>query len=84
MEEEYRMQKAQSDLHATQKHSNGNGTPVIYEDGTVAPPVRNSVISQSSTMVAGTSSEGADDEEGPESELTTRFILAPTIHIVIL
>ncbi|KAL0958001.1 hypothetical protein HGRIS_000176 [Hohenbuehelia grisea] len=51
MEEEYRMQKAQTDIHST-----ANGTKpqeqVIHEDGSVAPANRGSVISEGTTLNA--------------------------------
>lgn len=58
MEEEYRMQKAQTDVRGVLQQTNGEsaGGKVIHEDGTV----RDSVFSKTSTAVGG--GEEADDD----------------------
>ncbi|KLO14038.1 chaps-domain-containing protein [Schizopora paradoxa] len=58
MEEEYRMQKAHSDVRAVVQQANGESTggKVIHEDGTV----RDSMFSKTSTAVGG--GDEADDD----------------------
>ncbi|TDL24439.1 chaps-domain-containing protein [Rickenella mellea] len=68
MEEEYRMQKAQSDIRANLS-ANGDTAEelserkVIHEDGTVTSSVRDSTVSDAVTLVAKKSEEeDADDD----------------------
>ena len=60
MEEEYRMQKAQSDMKANMNGKGSSSSPVIHEDGTVTGGNRDSTLSGATTKVDGDG--GADDD----------------------
>lgn len=65
MEEEYRMLKAQSDI----QFSAGASDVIIHEDG-AAVPVRDSLVSEGTTLATG-GLEGADDDA------STRGVVSP-------
>ncbi|THH12959.1 hypothetical protein EW146_g7212 [Bondarzewia mesenterica] len=66
MEEEYRMQKAQSEFHVASESD-----IVIHEDGTVVN-ARDSALSEGTTLAAAASGEGADDDA------STRGVVSPS------
>jgi len=76
MEEEYRMQKAQGDIHQIVASTNGHpeetsdgdaGQVVIHEDGTALPRVRDSLTSEGTPVDDNASTRGIVSPQSTES-----------------